>query len=406
MQFFRRIGWILTLAACGPLPALPPGVSEVNGWSTTQSNDDLAPLGDLVGGATYVGLGESEHTSGGFYAAKNRLIRYLIETQGFRVLAMETPRTAAAEDTAPYVATCANPEKAAKGIFNVFVDDNTVSLFEWLCAWNQSHPSDPVSFFGFDEQQPHTDGNILQSFLSTAAPTDGASLMAGIQSCSFDYNSSKPVPNYATCQTGLSTLTSYLATNEEMLTTDSSAESFMLAHLASVSLAAWQDELYFETSDFTKSLEARDAAMATIFQTMHDFYWPGAKTILWAHNLHLARAQPLAAGDGASFVSMGTLLEKNLGDAYQPIALVANRVGINWPGTGFGYLPSASGGSVEAKLSSFGHQALLVDNASAWVQALGELPLDAPQEEKVRPNQQYRGLVFLEDSPPMNSELW
>jgi erythromycin esterase-like protein len=47
----------------------------------------------LVGDARYIGIGESVHTSGGFYAMKRRLIEDLIANQGLRVLAMETPRT-------------------------------------------------------------------------------------------------------------------------------------------------------------------------------------------------------------------------------------------------------------------------------------------------------------------------
>ena len=61
----------------GRSPAFPPAISS--------------PLRKRIGKASVVGLGESIHTSGGYYQMKHRVFRYLVERGGFRVLAIESP---------------------------------------------------------------------------------------------------------------------------------------------------------------------------------------------------------------------------------------------------------------------------------------------------------------------------
>src|SRR4051812_1109386 len=63
---------------------LPPGVAAWRGPALDQPTDDLAPLWALVGDARVIGLGESIHTSGGYYATKARLIHALVEEHGVR----------------------------------------------------------------------------------------------------------------------------------------------------------------------------------------------------------------------------------------------------------------------------------------------------------------------------------
>ena len=128
--------------------AIEPGVYPLSGVEPTPSTEDLGPVGDLFGSAAVVALGESVHTSGGFSKAKVRLIRYLIEEHDYRVVAFESPRTDA-EVTGAYVETCAGtPNSAIANLFGVWANEATVGLLEWMCDWNQSHPSDPLTIRG------------------------------------------------------------------------------------------------------------------------------------------------------------------------------------------------------------------------------------------------------------------
>src|SRR5690349_13996770 len=90
---------LVVVSACAndepvPLPAPPleivPGVHVLDGISPTLPYSDLQPFQAIVGDATVVALGESTHTSAGYYQAKSRLIRYMVEELGFRVVFLES----------------------------------------------------------------------------------------------------------------------------------------------------------------------------------------------------------------------------------------------------------------------------------------------------------------------------
>ncbi|WP_181448525.1 erythromycin esterase family protein [Nonomuraea aridisoli] len=55
--------------------------------------DDLEPLGDVVGDARVVALGESSHHIREFYQVRHRILRFLVERCGFQVYALEAPFT-------------------------------------------------------------------------------------------------------------------------------------------------------------------------------------------------------------------------------------------------------------------------------------------------------------------------
>src|SRR5919109_2139955 len=57
--------------------------------------DDLEPLGELIGDARVVGIGESAHYVREFYLLRHRLLRFLVERSGFTVYAPEAPFTQA-----------------------------------------------------------------------------------------------------------------------------------------------------------------------------------------------------------------------------------------------------------------------------------------------------------------------
>lgn len=119
---------------------LQPGIWRLDGTDPDLPSADLEPLRGIVGKATVVGLGESIHTSGGYYEAKHRLFRYLVEKLGFRVIAFETPWLDG--DTAnAYVQTCdGDPDAATAGFFGVWRSAELSALIGWMCEWNRTHP--------------------------------------------------------------------------------------------------------------------------------------------------------------------------------------------------------------------------------------------------------------------------
>jgi erythromycin esterase len=408
--------------ATAPAP-LPPGIYALDGTDPTAPADDLAPLLQIIGPATDVGLGESIHTSGGFEAMKARLVRYLVEKAGFRVLAMETPRSAAFDVTDAYVRTCQGTSTdAARGIFPVFACDSTAQLLAWMCAYDQTNPSDPVQFFGFDEQQPWTDYHELGLYLSQAAPADAAALTGGLQTCDgpqatseYDYrkNHSKDPysqANFDVCTRGLDALDAYLSQNQAAVTQRTSTREFALAHVASVSLRAWQGQRFYENTDFQRSAQTRDLAMAVIYEALRSIYFPNAKAVLWAHDAHLMRD-----GNAAGYVeNMGSVLSHDFGDAYVPIGLSGWDVEVNWPGA---YAkgpttPLAKSSQVfEWDLDQLGYPWLLVDLtapglASFLTPGASYQYGNANNIADLVPAAQFRATIFFQSSPPMNALFW
>ena len=160
-----------------------PGIYQVHGLEPDLPVDDLAAFAHLVGDAEVVALGESVHTSGGYYRAKYRLFRYLVEELGFRAFAFESPWTDA-EIVKNYVDTCeGSPTDAVLGgLFGVWASRSVVEMVEWMCAYNQTNPGDPVTFWGFDIQQPWDDGPLLVSYVQEAIP-DPAWIVFGLLRC-------------------------------------------------------------------------------------------------------------------------------------------------------------------------------------------------------------------------------
>lgn len=150
-------------------PGPPDGGAAVTGWirdtawpmgslDPSASLDDLAPLGDVLGPATVVGLGESVRGARGgheLYLVKHRILRFAVESLGFRVLAVEDDDAVGAAiddhlqtgvgDAATLLARAWGPWRTVE-----FLD-----LLRWLRAWNVAHPDDPVRFAGVDGDEHH-----------------------------------------------------------------------------------------------------------------------------------------------------------------------------------------------------------------------------------------------------------
>src|SRR5687767_6178192 len=86
----ESIGGVAEAAKKKPKPRgfpILPGVYRLHGSDPSLLKDDLEPLRQIIGKATIVSLGESFHTSGGYYDMKHRLFRFLVEEMGFRAFA-------------------------------------------------------------------------------------------------------------------------------------------------------------------------------------------------------------------------------------------------------------------------------------------------------------------------------
>jgi len=370
------------------------------------TDDDLEPLRPIIGKATFVALGESVHTSGGFYRMKHRVFRFLVEKMGFRVFAFESPWENA-EKVARYVASCSGSagDAVSQGLFGVWDSEEVRELAQWMCDWNRTHRNakDRLHFFGFDIQQPEDDGPALIAFLQRTGTPEGHRWIEGIQSCEavtvrHDLNEIPP-ESHARCIQALKEIDTHFQRNGRTLTRQTSKQDFAIARLQLVGLRAWENAAFLSSRDFPASITARDEAMAYAFLTLRALRFPKARTMIWAANLHVARA---ALPNGAR--PMGSFLAAALGRNYLTFALTAYETEVDYPG----FFPCGAvdrpAGSVEERLHEIGEEALLVDlgTRNPYLPS-GVLPMGTFLLE---PYRDFNGLFYLERSAKMHPLRW
>ncbi|HKI06233.1 MAG TPA: erythromycin esterase family protein [Thermoanaerobaculia bacterium] len=390
-------------------PGIPvgPGLWRLHGVDPNLgSTEDLAPLRRMIGKATVVGLGESWHTSGGFYKMKHRIFRDLVENMGFRVFAMES-HWASGEKANRYVQTCeGSPDEALDLHIPVWQSVEVRELLQWMCEWNQAHPDDRVHYFGFDIQLPGLDGPGLVAFLGRTGIPQEHPWVAGIRKCdgvAVNYPPNQIPPEaHEQCIAALTEVEGHFQRNGRSLQEQTSKDDFDLAKLRSLSLKAYEEQVFFIGDDyfgedFAKGFNKRDEAMAKIFFLLREKHFPRAKTVVWAANIHVARAR---VQDGVR--PMGSILAEKLGRNYVTFALAAYRAELDGF-CGVCEVSEAGPGTVEDRLHALGEDALLVDLArSSYLRPrLYEMSVF-----RFVPRKHFNGIVFLETSERMQPTAW
>jgi erythromycin esterase-like protein len=392
-------------AARGGIP-VGRGLWRLDGEDPNLGNtDDLAPLRQMIGKATVVGLGESWHMSGGFYKMKHRIFRDLVENMGFRVFAIES-HWASGEKANRYVQTCeGSPEEAIDLHIPVWESVELRDLVQWMCEWNQAHPDDRVHYFGFDIQLPLLDSSGLIAFLGRIGIPAEHPWVAGIRKCEgvtvTHYPAPIPPEIHQGCMAALTEIEGHFQSDGRSIQEQTSKEDFDLAKLRLLSLKAWQEQVFYigddyVGEDFAKGFNKRDTAMAEVFFLLLERNFPRAKTVVWAANIHVARA---LVPNGAR--PMGSLLAARLGRNYVTFALAAYRAELDFLGRC--EVREAVPGSIEDRLHALGEDALLVDLARSTylrprVYEMGTFPF--------QPRRHFNGIIFLETSERMQPTAW
>lgn len=384
------------------IPETALDIYQLSGYEPTLPTSDLAPFLALVGDADVVGLGEPWHTSGGFYMLKHRLFRYLVQTKGFRAFAMES-NWETVERTNSYVQTCVGkPEDAIRDEHIVWHSKEYADMVRWMCEWNRSHPkaADRLTIFGVDIQQPELDGPALALFMSQLGMPAADPRLQGLRSCEKAFGLTHPfgeIPPavHATCLDAIAGIESYLDENRTDVIARTSQQAFDIAVLRVIGLRANQEEVMYIRDDFAKGFNYRDEAMAYAFHVRRAMLAPGAKTVVWGDNVHVAQ-NLLPNGERP----MGSHLEAALGDEYVSFGLTAFQTETPVAPGVCGLAPRHPG-SAEERLAKYGHQALLA------------VPRGTPSYEAMpmgyftyRPFADFDGIFFLAHSPSMRPLYW
>lgn len=385
-------------------PATGLEIHPLAGYAPTlAATDDLEPFRALAGDASVVALGESWHTSGGFYLMKHRLFRFLVEEMGFRAFAMES-NWETVERTNAYVQTCAGTAaEAIREQYGVWQSTEYADLVRWMCEWNLAHPdpADRLTIFGFDIQQPDRDGPALAALLGQFGVPESDPRVNGLRSCENAFGLRHPfgeIPPavHATCLAAVAGVESFLQANRTAIVEATSQEAFDLAMLRVIGLRANQEESFDIPHDFAKGFNHRDAAMAYAFHLRRAMKAPGAKTALWAADIHIAQ-NVLPGGERP----MGSHLETALGSGYVSFAITAYEA--ERPMAPYVCsLAERKAGSAEERLAAYGHPTLLV-RPRGGARQYEVMPMGF---YTFNPFADFDGIFFLAHSPAMHPLLY
>jgi erythromycin esterase len=374
------------------------------GYEPSRSNtDDLAPFDSIVGDASVVALGESWHTSGGFYLLKHRIFRFLVQEKGFRAFAIES-NWEAVERTNAYVQSCSgSAESAISDEHIVWRSSEYADMVRWMCEWNKVHqnPADRLTMFGFDIQQPDKDGPALATLLGQLDVPQSDAKVHGLLSCENAFGLQHPfgeIPPaiHATCMNTLAGIESFLEENRASIIARTSEQAFDFAMLRLVGLRASQQQFFEIRDDFAKGFSYRDVAMAYAFHARRAMKAPAAKTMIWAADVHIAQ-NLLPDGE----LPMGSHLEQALGPDYVSFAITAHETEVP-RAPGVCGLTERREGSAEDQLATYGHQTLLARPRSGTRQ-YQVMPMGF---FTFRPFADFDGILFLARSPAMHPLFW
>lgn len=289
---------LLSTAACLLLCA-PTFAQDIRSYVTTNtarvatldvaSDDyaDLAPVGQAIGEARVVMLGEQDHGDGPTFQAKTRLIKYLHERKGFTVLAFESDFYGL---TAGWDKLAKQPDSIRhflrQNIFPIWTRSADCRyLFEQYIPQSFQTGS-PLQVTGFDPQlylgysrthlKQDLDGYLVSQGLVSKFPSPAAyqtflEAVHGLVVKDFEPKMYRPDMRQ-TLENGFRLVSQAL-----LAAGDTSGWPRVLASL----------QAYLDTTWDTQ--EVRDKAMADNLTFLLTHQYKGAKIIVWAANTHIMK---------------------------------------------------------------------------------------------------------------------
>ncbi len=293
------------------------------GPAGTDDFRDLEPLGDIVGDARLVALGEATHGSSEFFRVKHRLLAYLVDKKGFGVFAIEANQLAV-EPINRYVRGAPGDIGVLmRAMFQVWNTEEMRDLIEWMRAHNVRHPDRMVEFVGFDMQDPAAPIDSVSAFLARVEPTIGPpidSLYAAYRDAWREayYPQGALAVRRSWYENALLAYERIQENRDDWLAsaadrTDSAAVEWALQNANVVRQAA----LVALTGEFAD----RDSAMAENIGWVLERRPPDTRVVVWAHDGHISRA----AHEWANYWgggSMGGELSRLFGDDYRAFGLL------------------------------------------------------------------------------------
>ncbi|GGO25903.1 erythromycin esterase family protein [Microbispora bryophytorum] len=147
---------------------------------TETTLDDLADA--IAAGAVVAGLGESTRFAHEIFKVRDRLFRRLVRRHGFRALAVQDDASVGATLDAYVTGGAGTARSALASAWRPWRTVEMAAALEWIRAFNQDHPDDPVRIFGIKPAQARpADYDAVLDHVRRAAPHRLAELTAHLE---------------------------------------------------------------------------------------------------------------------------------------------------------------------------------------------------------------------------------
>ncbi len=265
---------------------------------------ELEPLKKVIGNAHIVGLGEGTHGTSEFFRMKSRLVSFLAQEMGFTVFAIEAnmPEAYRVND---YVLTGrGDPKELLRGMyFWTWNTQEVLDMVQWMRQFNASGKGQ-IQFLGFDMQYPDVALDYVARFVRQAEP----GLLPTVNSC-YGLVGSTDLAKAQAAQADAQSILDELQANRAKYLQQMSATEVDWA-IQNARILQQQTQLNLLPQNSAAANALRDAAMAANVEWIAAQAPPGARIVLWAHNLHIQK-EPGAMGGalaqyfGQDYVALG-----------------------------------------------------------------------------------------------------
>ena len=260
---------------------------------------DLEPLLHRIGEARVVLLGEATHGTSEFYAMRARITRELIERKGFRFVAIEGdwPDAARVDHYVRHF-TCPPSSWMAFARFPQWMwrNHDVREFVDWLRGHNHGLPPERrVAFHGLDLYSLYHSIRSVLEYLDDVDPgtaqvaRERYGCLTPWQGDPATYGHAALTGAYRTCEDEVvAMLSDLLGRAREYAEHD--GEKFLDA-VQNARLVA-NAERYYRIMYYGSraSWNLRDTHMFETLKTLLDFYGPGTRAVVWAHNSHVGDA--------------------------------------------------------------------------------------------------------------------